>query len=82
MHNGIEFGWLYTLSRTSQCPYTHVQYLEDNVTIYKIEVLQTLLDLFSVEGPASYGDFVFFGSAKSNVKFLNFGDATVAESSN
>ena len=37
---------------------------------------------FCVEGSASYGSFVFFWSAKSNVKFLNFGDATVVESSN
>ena len=80
LHNGIEFGWLYTLSRTSQCPYTHVQYLEDNVTIYKIEVLQTLLDLFSVEGLRQLWRFCVFGSAKSNVKFLNFDDATVVSS--
>ena len=38
LHNGVEFGWLYTLAETSRQPYTHVEYAEDNVTIYKIQV--------------------------------------------
>ena len=39
LHNGVEFGWLYTLSVTSRQPYSYeIQYAEDNRTIYKIEV--------------------------------------------
>ncbi len=38
LHNGVEFGWLYTLSVTSRTPYTHILYAEDNKTIFKIEV--------------------------------------------
>ena len=39
LHNGVEFGWLYTLSVQSRQPYTHIQFAEDNKTIYKIEVI-------------------------------------------
>ena len=38
LHNGVEFGWLYTLSVTSRQPFTHILYAEDNKTIYRIEV--------------------------------------------
>ena len=39
LHNGVEFGWLYTLSVTSRQPYSYeIQHTEDNRTIYKIEV--------------------------------------------
>jgi len=37
LHNGVEYGWLYTLAETSHQPYTHVQYAEDNITLYKIQ---------------------------------------------
>ena len=42
LHNGVEFGWLYTLAETSRQPYTHMEYAEDNITIYKIQVLKLL----------------------------------------
>ena len=39
LHNGVEFGWLYTLSVTSHQPYSYeIQHTDDNRTIYKIEV--------------------------------------------
>ena len=39
LHNGVEFGWLYTLSVTSRQPYSYeIQHTDDNRTIYKIEV--------------------------------------------
>ena len=45
LHNGVEYGWLYTLAETSHQPYTHVQYAEDNITLYKIQVISNTIQI-------------------------------------